>query len=383
MPVEKKFKPLRLLLVGDLILDEPDPDRFFASAREVLAGASIRCGHVEVPHSSRKFEAAVDVPAPASDPENLKALGRVGLDVATLAGNHIFDAGPDGIADTLAALRAQRIATTGAGMNLAEARTPAVVEKAGLRCGFLSYNCVGPRESWATAAKPGCACVRIITHYELEYATPGGPPAVYTFPDPVTLDEMQKDIADLRARVDVVVVALHKGLGHTPARLAMYEQAVARAAIDAGADIIVAHHGHILQGVEVYRNRPIYHGLGNFVTVTRALSVEANASPERLAWARRRKQLFGFEPDPDYPTYPFHPEAKNAVIAWCDIDKNGVCAAGFYPCWIEPDGAPRVLGREGKGAEVAAYVRQIGAACGLNSEFRWQDDRVVFLENPR
>ena len=54
-------------------------------------------------------------------------------------------------------------------------------------------------------------------------------------------------------------------------------------------------------------------------------------------------QLFGFEPDPAYPTYPFHPEAKNAFIAVCDVDAGGVRRAGFVPRWIQPSGAPEPL----------------------------------------
>ena len=96
---------------------------------------------------------------------------------------------------------------------------------------------------------------------------------------------MQADIEALRAQVDVLTVAFHKGVAHTPALLAMYERKVAKAAIEAGADIIVGHHAHILRGIEIYKGKPIFHGLGNFVTVTRALNVKNNASPARLAWA--------------------------------------------------------------------------------------------------
>ena len=94
----------------------------------------------------------------------------------------------------------------------------------------------------------------------------------------------------------------------------------------AGADVVIAHHAHILRGVDVYKGRPIFHGLGNFVAVTRALNLEANPSPERVAWARRRRQLFGFEPDPAYPTYPFHPEARNAMLAVCRFEGGQVRA---------------------------------------------------------
>jgi hypothetical protein len=372
--------PISLMLVGDLILDEPGPDRFFDHARPTLARAAVLAGHVEVPHTVRGWENSRDVPAPASDPRNLEALGRAGFHVITLAGNHISDAGPHGITDTMLALQAQNLHTTGAGGNLDESRRPAMLTRGGLRFGFLSYNCVGPRESWATAAGPGCAYVKIITHYELDYAAPGGPPTIYTFADPSSLEDMQNDITELRKQVDILTVALHKGVTHSPATLAMYERPVAKAAIDAGADIVIGHHAHILQGVEVYKGRPIFHGLGNFVTVTRALSVDVNSNPARLEWALRRRKLFGFEPDPDYPTYPFHPEARNAMIGWCDVDSGGVRRAGFHPCWIQPDGSPEVLVHDDRGSAVAAYVEKISHACGLNTAFRWQDDKVIFME---
>ena len=187
-------KRLLMQLVGDLILDEPNPDVLFDLARPRLLDCDLLVGHVEVPHSIRGEEAHVDVPAPASDPANLAALQRVGFHVATLAGNHIADAGPNGVEDTVAELHRLGIATTGAGMNLADARRPAIVERQGLRFGFLSYNCVGPRESWAGAARAGCSYVHVLTHYELDHASPGGPPTVYTFAEPKTLEAMAADI---------------------------------------------------------------------------------------------------------------------------------------------------------------------------------------------
>ena len=144
---------LKLMLVGDLILDEPDPDSFFEPARSVLRQADVLIGQVEVPHTRRGRENTSDVPAPPSDPDNLSALKRAGFHVATLAGNHISDAGPHGIEDTIATLRQLGIATTGAGMNLAQAHEPAVAASRGVRVGILSYNCVGPKDSWAGEKK--------------------------------------------------------------------------------------------------------------------------------------------------------------------------------------------------------------------------------------
>lgn len=332
-------------------------------------------GQVEVPHSRRGTVQSTDVPARPSDPDNLAALARAGLRVATLAGNHIADAGPDGIEDTVATLRGLGIATAGAGANLAEARRPAVIEAAGRSVGVLSYNCVGPRDGWARPSKAGCAYVEVLTHYELDHAGPGGPPRVFTFATPESLDALRADVTALRAEVDVTVVALHKGLGHVRAKLAQYERDVARAAIDAGADVVVGHHAHILRGIELYRGRPIFHGLGNFATVTRALSPTNEETPEAAAWAKRRVELFGFAPDPAMPTYPFHPESRNTIAADVRIGGDGSIEAGFVPCWIDGDARPVPRGPD-DGAAIMAYVEAITREAGLQTAYRWSGDRV-------
>jgi poly-gamma-glutamate synthesis protein (capsule biosynthesis protein) len=369
---------LRIMLVGDLVLDEPQADRFFDLARPTLAHADLRIGHVEAPHTRRGKESHGDVPAPASDPDNLKALKTAGFQLASLAGNHIHDRGPEGIADTIATLKENGVAATGAGANLAEARKPAIVVVKGRRVALLSYNCVGPKEGWATSTRAGCAYVRIISHYEMENANPGGPPEAYTFATPDTLEAMQADIEAARSAADIVIVCLHKGIVHTPAKLAMYERPVARAAIDAGADIVVGHHPHILRGVEIWRGKPIYHGLGNFVTVTKALSVEGNDSPARKAWAIKRREVFGFEPLPDYPLYPFHPEARNAMIAVCDVAQDGGITPGLIPCWMQPTGQPQPLGDSEQGRAVVDYIADITRRAGLKASFTWTGDHVAF-----
>ncbi len=369
---------LSIQFVGDLILDEPNPDTLFDLARHRLQACDLLIGHVEVPHSSRGQQMHFDIPAPPSDPAHLAALPRAGFHITTLAGNHIADAGPNGVEDTVAELHRFGLLTTGAGMNLAEARRPAIARRKGLRVGVLSYNCVGPRESWAGEARPGGAYVELITGDDARTVSPGETFMEGVRAEPRSRAAMVADIEALREKVDVLAVALHKGIGHTPATVPAYERQIARNAIDAGADIVWGHHAHILQGMEVYRGRPIFHGLGNFAIATRALSLEDNPSPERLAWAKRRRELFGFEPDPDYPTYPFHPEAKNAIIGFCEVDRQGILAAGFFPCFVNRNSQPEVLGNDERGRAVADYVRNITIRAGLNAEFEWDTDRVLF-----
>ncbi|KAA9156680.1 CapA family protein [Amycolatopsis acidicola] len=356
--------------VGDLILDEPDPASFLAPAAPLLRGMDLAIGHIEVPHSHTTTSQSTDVPAPPADPAALKAVADAGFGVVTLAGNHICDAGDEGIADTIAHSRAAGLVTAGAGANLAEARRPAIVERGGLRIGVLSYNCVGPRESWATSRKPGCAYVHVLTHYELDHASPGGPPKVYTFADPDSLDAMAEDVRKLREDCDIVLVSLHKGVGHTPKVVAMYESPVARAAVDAGAHAVFSHHPHIMRGIEVHKGRPIFHGLGNFVTVTHALTPgEGTGAEELKAWAERRTKLYGFTPIPHMPFFPFHPESRNTAVAFCRFDENGLRVAGFVPCWIDGEGRPAPVGGSPEGAEVSGYIEEITRAARLNARF--------------
>ena len=164
--------PLTLLATGDLIIDEPGPDRYFEPARAVLQSADIVLGHVEVPFTLER-QGTPNIPLAARDPAKLRALADAGVHVASLAANHLFDEGAAGVRDTLAGLREHGVATVGAGMTLADARQPAILERNGLRVGFLSYNLVGPKASWAAANKAGGAYVHILTSYELDHATPG------------------------------------------------------------------------------------------------------------------------------------------------------------------------------------------------------------------
>lgn len=370
------MRGITVMAVGDIILDEPDPDSFFDPSRKTLTSGDVVVGHVEVPHSTTTTQVSTDVPAPPADPTALGALGRAGFSAVTLAGNHIYDAGSEGLLDTVHHARAAGLGTAGAGATIRDARVPAIVSARGMRVAVLSYNCVGPRESWATSTKPGCAYVHILTHYELDHASPGGPPRIYTFAEPDHLGWLADDIAAARERADVVIASFHKGVGHTPAAIAMYEGPLARAAIDAGADAVLGHHAHILRGVEVHRGRAIFHGLGNFVTVTRALTPVGNDSPEREAWARKRKELYGFAPDPDMPYYPFHPESRNTMIATLRVEGDTV-TPGFIPCWIDDHGRPEPRGRGEGGQPIVDYVESISRRAGLPTRFTWRDDEVV------
>jgi poly-gamma-glutamate capsule biosynthesis protein CapA/YwtB (metallophosphatase superfamily) len=368
---------ITIMAVGDLILDEPNPDWYFEPSAALLRSADLAIGQIDVPHSTSNQVTAIDVPAPPADPAHLAAVANAGISVITLAGNHVYDAGAQGVHDTLSFSRAAGLSTAGAGMTLDEAREPAIVERGGWRIGVLSFNCIGPRESWATSKKPGSAYVQILTHHELSGGTPGGPIASYTFCEPSSLARMSEDIVRLRASVDVVIVAFHKGVAHIPAEIADYEYEIAHAAVDAGADAVFSHYAHIMRGVEFYRDRPIFHGLGNFVTATRALEPSGGSSDERAEWARRRRARFGFSQDPNTPTYPFHPEGRNAAIAVLRLGADAEISTSLIPCWIDDDARPHPLTEDRAGMKVASYIESITRESEFDTTFAWSNGELV------
>lgn len=350
---------LTVLLTGDMVLDVPDADHWLSGIAPALRSADLAVAHLEVPHTRRGSELAGDVPAPGADPDNLDALARAGVAAVSLAGNHIADCGAQGIADTVERLERLGIAHTGAGANLAEASRPAYLERGGWRIGLLSYNCVGPEAAWAGADRAGCNFLRM----HAADGKPVTPPSPLVAPTAEALERLHADIDAARRGVDLLVVALHKGIVHTPAKLAPYERPLAEAALDAGAHIVVGHHAHILRGVELRDGRPLFHGLGNGCVVTHALS-PAQDHPARAAWARKRKELFGFEPDPRYVLAPFHPEAVHGAIGVVRLEATGSLRMGVIPVHVEPPGRP-VCVSDARAEQVIAYLDRIGAMAGL------------------
>lgn len=374
--------PALIYATGDIIIDEPDPESFFVPTKELLSKGDFVIGQIEVPHTDRGEANSTDVPAPPAPPENLAPLKECGFNMCTTCGNHAHDNGLPGIVDTLDLLHQLGIAVTGTGRNLSEAKKPAIVTRKGVRVGLIGFNAVGPKEGWATSHKAGVSYVQILTHHEPSpRATPGLPARVYTFPEPDSVKEMQADIRALRGQCDVLFVALHKGMVHTHGELQMYERPLAHAAIDAGADAVIGHHAHILRGIEIYKGKPIYHNLGNFVCVTHALTPSGdNDSPERMRWIEQRKKMFGFTPDPEMPFYAFNPESRKTILARMTATQDGITEFGFVPCYINREGAPEALSTYEEAKEVMDYVQQISEEQDLHIRLSWEDGWVRVTE---
>jgi poly-gamma-glutamate synthesis protein (capsule biosynthesis protein) len=382
-------KELTLLGVGDMGLGRSEnPEARFTIVAPVLKAADVAVGQVEGFYTDRPVltaaKSGVADPigrAQSGDPKNMAAFRYAGFNVLHLAGNHVWDAGVPAIEDTIKGLHDLGIPTFGAGMNIDEARKPAILERKGTKFGFLNYNCVGPRETWADPDKPGCAYVHVITAYELDHPTPGGPPAIYSFAEPTSLKAMVDDILKLRPLCDVLTVCFHKGIGFSPMKLAMYDHQVSYAAIDAGADLVLGEHAHILKGIEVYRGRAIFHGLGDFIGAPRVPGRSPmSPMPPWLAKQRERRMrdLWGFEPDPARPGYPGDAEAKNTVIAKCIITDKKISRVSYLPCIINENGQNEILKKsDPRGQHVYDYMQKISRGAELNTSFEWDGDEVL------
>jgi poly-gamma-glutamate capsule biosynthesis protein CapA/YwtB (metallophosphatase superfamily) len=224
-----------------------------------------------------------------ADPRTAAALADGHLSAVGLANNVVMGGPP--IRRTIETLDALGIAHTGAGMDLGEARAPAIVESRGVRYGFLQRTSIfwpfgvaavptgpvaipvraayvrgatEPREVVTFSGAPGVATLRARTGYERSYteiSEAGSDKILHTWADPWELEQFTEDVRALRSQVDVLVTSHHWRLsGVSVGR--DYRTEIAHAAIDAGADLVVAHGTHAMHEIEVYREKAVFYGLG-------------------------------------------------------------------------------------------------------------------------
>ncbi|MGE7472477.1 CapA family protein [Bosea sp. NPDC003192] len=189
-----------------------------------------------------------------------------GLQVVGTANN--VNIGAEAIASSLSTLAEAGIASVGAGLDRASAYRAVVVERNGLRYGFLQRTAVyWPDGHEAKAGQPGVAVLKAHTAYRPQYeqqaarTRPGVPPEVVTWADPASLAEVSKAVAELKAQADIVVGSFHWGYRR---EVLQYQRQFAHAAIDAGADIVLGHGPHMILPLELHAGRPIVYGGGNF-----------------------------------------------------------------------------------------------------------------------
>ncbi len=284
-----------LAAVGDIMLDHPVGD---SAAFTWLRQTELAFGNLEVPLSVRGYPADKPITFRA-EPALAGQLAHMGLDVVSLANNHALDYGVPALLDTLAAVEEAGVAVIGAGETLDAAMRPRVLRAGTLAVGFLAFACTLPAGSAATAQRPGVAPVRVKVSLLPDSAVfdeqPGTSPYVHTAAVEDDVEQAREAIAAARALADMVVVSIHWGVPPgwaTPFQglLADYQQPLAHALIDAGADVVLGHHPHTLHGIETYQGKLICYSLGNFIfhslAKRRPLVFQRDTPPYKLQHVR-------------------------------------------------------------------------------------------------
>jgi poly-gamma-glutamate synthesis protein (capsule biosynthesis protein) len=354
--------------------------------------------------------------------DDLKALG---FNLYSVANNHMTDWGEGGIFGTLATLDRAGVVYAGLGRHLAEARTPRYLETAAGRVALLALTSTFPPGALAGEQRPDCQGrpginpLRFETTVAVDRATldtlsgidrrlhfgasrehsirlgflrpdpegittvfgqrftVGDPPGIRTAPHAADLAGNLGWIRDARRQAEWVVMSVHahEQQGGDYQQPAEFIPAFCRAAVDAGADVVVGHGPHILRGMEVYRGKPIFYSLGNFVfqneTLWRQpqdfyerLGLPATATPADLFDARGARG--GFAADPAY---------WESVVPVVRFDGERVAEIRLYPVTLG-HGLPRwQRGNPGLAAADAGHpiierVARLSPSCRI----RWDAD---------
>ena len=199
-------------------------------------------------------------------PRTGEALKLAGIHVIGNANNQNY--GAEAIIASNARLYELGIAHAGTGQNKAAACAPVIIERNGVKIGFIQRTSqYWPNNHEALAASPGVATMKAYTAYQPPYYKdnkippnrPGAPARVITWVDPDHRAELAADIASLKQRCDVVISSHHWGYGE---EVLQYQKELAHTAIDAGADIVMGHGPHFPLAIEMYKAKPVYYGLG-------------------------------------------------------------------------------------------------------------------------
>jgi hypothetical protein len=247
--------------------------------RELVEGADLAIANFENP-APNKFSYHTSGLRFSADPKLIKGLATAGIDWVSLANNHIGDAGGNGITQTIRNLRDYGIKSSGAGKNLKAARKPAVLEAGAQKVAFLAYD-------------------TIAGYYTADADTAGSAR--------MTQRVVRNDVRRARkAGADIVIVFPHWGSEYDPSPFAR-QQALAHAAIDAGADMVIGNHAHWAAAMEVHEGRPIWYALGNFVfdqtwsePTMEGITLELTFHGKDLVQARMRPHIILDKAQPNF-----------------------------------------------------------------------------------
>lgn len=251
---KQEEKPLTMVFVGDIMLDRGveaivnnyDNYRYpFLKTFEILKSADLAFGNLEGPISDGGQKQG-SIYSFRFNPEAVEGLKFAGFDVLSLANNHILDYGREALEDTISILKENNIIPIGAGENYLEANSPVIKELRGstgssqVKIAFLGYALMNPKSYEASKDYSG------ISSFELSRV------------------ENEVKMIKTLSIADIIVVSFHWGEEYQT-RSNKKQQEIGRALAEAGADLIIGHHPHVVQELERYKNSWIAYSLGNFI----------------------------------------------------------------------------------------------------------------------
>ena len=227
--------------VGDISfadeLNHKPTTNFFENVSHLFQEADITIANLESPLTDQG-NAAPGKCTLRGKPEWASQIEKAGINIVSLANNHMMDYGPEGLASTIDTLTKNNIPFVGAGRNSQEASAPFIIKKNGMKIAFLARSSViVASPCYATPERAG------VSFFEIE--------------------QTKKDIKSCKELSDIIILFIHWGLEHyhypTPT-----QRELARELTLAGADLIIGHHPHVLQGIETIGKNLVAYSLGNF-----------------------------------------------------------------------------------------------------------------------
>jgi poly-gamma-glutamate synthesis protein (capsule biosynthesis protein) len=367
-----KKEAITFVAIGDFNLNRERPETTFTQSVDLLQSADITFGQLEAAISDRPVPQVHAASICCVPSKNAAGMKYAGIDIISFASNHTMDAGVPALLDTIENARKIGVEVVGAGRDIEEARRPVILERKGTKIGFLAFNSVIPSGYAAGPGKAGCNPIRVTTFYEQIDPQPGTPPVIWTLPNAQDVKVMEDDVRNLKKQVDVVVLSMHWGIHFQPSVIPQYELQVGHAAIDAGADLIIGTHAHILKGIEVYKGKVIFHSLCNF-------GMDAFLSRQvKTPHAQRLFALYKYQPDPEYTTYPFPFDSRKSIVARAIFEGGKIKKVSYLPVWISKKSEPELLSRsDSRSKEVYEYMEWVCKDQGLETRFVWEGDEVA------
>ena len=362
-----------LLGVGDVGPVHGDMEDYATLAQPALDTGDIRFAQCERLYyasddSSDSNTINVDLGHRPLQPHQISIFTDSGFDIVSLAGNHTMEWGGEIALATKSLFEKKGIQVVGVGRDLAEACEPAIIERNGVRVAFVAYCSVLRDGHEAGHNKAGVAPMRARTSYEPAEWQAGMPPRIITVPLEEDVARMQHHISEAKKSAHAVVLSLHWGLHYVPRAIAEYQPIVARAAFDAGADVILGHHPHVPKAIEARDSKVCFYSLGNFM-----FSTNTGLKPGFVEKMRR----YGVEPDLDeYPHCPHGADSHRSLIAKAVLSQRGLEKASFLPVHIDRQLRPEPLTRDdSRFDKIVSFMEW--ASAGFDHDFTVDNDEVM------